>query len=68
MDCTTAERLAQMRDAQCSMRTMLGYSECAGAGESCPVCGARLYEGTALYESDDGEVLGCGACINVRYA
>lgn len=68
MDYTTTERLAAMRDAQSSMRTLLGYTERGGAGEACPVCGARLYEGTAVYESDDGELLGCAACINVRYA
>lgn len=68
MNYTTAERLGILRDAQCSMRTLLGYTQRDSAGECCPVCGAPLYDGTAFYESDDGEVIGCAACINVRYA
>ncbi|MEG2930561.1 MAG: hypothetical protein RR825_02125 [Ruthenibacterium sp.] len=68
MDYKTAEQLALMRDAQCGMRTLLGYTAREPISEICPVCGAPLYDGTAVYESDDGEMLGCSACINVRYA
>ncbi|MEG1175885.1 MAG: hypothetical protein RSD62_04470, partial [Ruthenibacterium sp.] len=67
MDYKEVERLNQMRDAQCGMRTLLGYTTRENTCDTCPVCGAPLYDGTAVYESDDGEMLGCAACINVRY-
>ena len=67
MDMDTAQRLELLRDTQTSMRTLLGYTVRRAADESCPVCGAPLYTGTAVYEDDGGEVLGCAACINVRY-
>lgn len=67
MAMTTADYFALARKRTADMNELLGYLPCESEPERCAVCGAPLYVGTQRYLSDNGELLGCEACVCVEY-